>query len=147
MNFGYNMQTNINPKYDNGKKILEKYIKEQEEHCAFLRESLDKYLNTPFDLPDFSCIDMREAVVYLRTWKLINELPTNKKNLLLIFCACKYNYKKTLEVFNGVGKGCKNIATLRVLITNIRKLLRQKYDEQYGDNRLDFIVDDSGVYC
>ena len=145
-NFGYSMARKINMDYKKGKKILEKYIKDEEEHCRFLRETLDKYFNTPFDLPDFSCIDMREAVVYLRTWELIKELPTDKRNILLTYCACDYDYKKTIEVFNG-EKGYKNVATLRVIIAYIRKILREKYDERYGDNRFDFNVDDSSIYC
>lgn len=147
MIFGNSMEKKINPKYKEGKKLLEKYIKEQKEHCKFLEETLAKYASTEFDLPDFACVDMREAIAYLRTWKLINELPPKHKNLLLTFCACEYDYKKTLEVFNDVGREYKNVATLRVLITNIRKILREKYNETYGDNRLNFDVDSSSYYC
>ena len=145
--FGHSMKKNINLKYDDGKKILETYIEEQKEHCQFLEDTIKKYQNTLFELPDVAGVDIKEALIYLRTWKIINELPTEKKNLFLIFCACEYDYKKTLEVFNGVGKGCKNVATLRVLMTHIRKLLRQKYDEQYGNIRFDFDGGNSSVYC
>ena len=147
MNFGHNMKMKINSKYEDGKKTLDKYMTEQENYCNFLKETLNKYFNTPFDLPDFSGFDMREAVVYLRTWELIKELPPDKKNLLLVFCACDYDYKKTLEIFNDVGKGYKNIASLRVIITYIRKILKQKYESRYGDNRFNFTINDNGVYC
>lgn len=146
-NFGYSMEKNINPDYKKGKKLLETYIKKQEAECKFLAETIDKYQNSVFEIPDIAGVDINQAIVFLRTWKLINELPTDKKNLLLVFCACRYDYKKTLEVFNGVGKGCKNVATLRVLITAIRKIIRKNYNEQYGDNRFNFNIDDSCIYC
>lgn len=126
------MQKNIS--YEKGKQLLDDYIKSREKEIVWLKEMCDRYNNTVFDLSDFGGFDYNEAVIFIRTWEIINEFPTDKKNMFLIFCACDYDYKKTLEIFNGIDKGCKNVATLRVLISNIRKLIKAIYNDRYGTN-------------
>lgn len=128
--FGCSMEKNIN--YEQGKHLLQEYIQNTEQYIKWLKEMCDKYDNTLFDLPDFGAFDYEKAVKFIRTWEIINEFPTDKKNLFLIYCACEYNYTKTLAIFNDIGKGCKNAATLRVLISNIRKLIKEIYTERYG---------------
>lgn len=131
-NFGLYMETNI--KYQEGKQLLQDYIEATETHVAWLKDMCNKFNNTLFDLSDFSGFNYWKAVVFIRTWEIINELPTDKKNLFLIYSACGYDYEKTLAVFNGIGRGCKNIATLRVLVSNTRKIIRKIYNEKYGTN-------------
>lgn len=128
------MEKNIN--YEQGKKLLEEYIRKTESDIKWIKEMCNRYNNTVFELPEFAGFDYYKAVEFLRTWEIINDLPADKKNLFLIFCACEYNYKNTLAIFNDIGKGCKNIATLRVLITNIRKLIKEIYKERYGRDYL-----------
>ena len=130
--FGFNMVKNI--KYEQGKRLLEDYIKKTEDDIVWLNEMCDRYNSTVFDLPEFAGFDYYKAVEFIRTWEIINELPADKKNLFLIFCACEYDYKRTLEIFNNVGKTCKNIATLRVMISNVRKIIRKNYSDKYGTN-------------
>lgn len=129
--FGYNMETNI--KYKQGKTKLEQYVKEQNDLYQWYKDTIQRYNETVFDLPEFAGFEYNEAISFMRTWEIIQELPTEKKNLFLTYCATDYNYKETLEVFNG--KRCyKNVATLRVLITLIRKIIKEKYKEKYGSN-------------
>ena len=129
--FGLFMETNI--KYEQGKAKLEEYIKEQNALYQWYKDTMVRYSETVFDLPEFAGFDYHEALFFIRTWDIIQELPTDKKNLFLTYCATDYNYKETLEIFNG--KRCyKNVATLRVLIALIRKIIKEKYKEKYGSN-------------
>lgn len=125
------METNIN--YQEGKTKLEEYINEQTEIYQSYKATMKRYSETLFDLPEFEGFDYQQALLFIRTWDIIQELPTDKKNLFLTYCATGFNYKETLEVFNG--KRCyKNIATIRVLVSLIRKIIKDKYKEKYGSN-------------
>lgn len=143
--FGYNMEKNI--KYNEGKKILDKFITETNSLYEWLKKTCERYNNSVFELPEFTGFNYEKAVKFINTWDIINELPTEKKNMFLIYCATEFDYEKALEIFNGVGKGCKNVATLRVLITNIRKIIKEKYRNKYGTDKLDFDCFNSSIYC
>ena len=126
---GTDMQKNM--RYDEGKRLLEKYLEETNRNVEWLNEMCNRYSATMYDLPDFAGFNYSKAQKYIRTWEIIQELPAEKKNMFLIYCACENDLTKTLEVYNGVGKGCKNVATLRVLISLVRKIIREKYKERY----------------
>lgn len=126
---GLDMQKNM--RYDEGKRLLEKYLEETNRNVEWLQYMTEKYATSLCDTPEFVGFDYKKAQKYLRTWEIIQELPAEKKNMLLIYCACENDLTKTLEVYNGVGKGCKNVATLRVLISLVKKTIREKYKERY----------------
>jgi len=129
---GNAMKKNI--KYKEGKELMERYVTKTERYVESLQWMCDKYACTDFDLPEFAGFDYGKAIRYMRTWKIIQELPVDKRNLWLVYLACETDYTKTLEVYNGVGQTCKNIATLRVMVSNVRKLIRSKYTERYGSD-------------
>lgn len=143
--FGHSMIKNI--QYEEAKKKLDEYIKENSTLYEWLKDTCRKYDNAIFEQPDFAGFNYEKALKFIRTWDIINNLPADKKNLFLLFCSTGYDYKETLEVFNGVGKGCKNVSTLRVLISNIRKIIREKYTLNYGDSETIFNKFDSDIYC
>ena len=130
MNFGLTMQKN--KEYEEGKKLLQTYIDETNMNVEWLKEMSNRYSATMYDLPDFAGFNYSKAQKYIRTWEIIQELPAEKMNMFLIYCACENDLTKTLEIYNGVGKGCKNVATLRVLISLVRKTIRERYKERYG---------------
>lgn len=144
-NFGLSMEKNIN--YELGKRILNKALKNTTALYQWLKESCEKYENTLFELPELTGFNYEKAVKFIRTWDIVEELPADKKNLFVIFWSTGFNYKKTLEIFNGVGKGCKNVATLRVLVSNIRKIIKEQYKEKYGTDTFDFNSGNSDIYC
>lgn len=144
MNFGIDMVMNI--EYDNAKKLLEKYVKEHDELYQFLEVLCKKFDEAIFDTPEFEGFNYKKAKKYMRAWDVLKEIPTEKKNLFLLFCATDFNYEKTLVFFNGTGNTCKNIATLRVMISKIRKIIRDKYQEIYGDTEFVFNSIDSSLY-
>ena len=130
------MQTNI--KYSKGKKLLEKFYTNMDKLIADLQSNIDIYdnaIDNPDDVPELAWFNYRKAVKLKRTYNIIlNDLQPTERNLFCIYLACNYDYEKTLEIFNGENKGYKNIATLRVIIANIRKIIKEKYKEKYGSN-------------
>ncbi len=143
--FGMRMERNI--KYEQGKRKLNNFMKASEEYYQWLMNTIEKYNNTLFEEPEFSGFEIGKAVKYCRTWRIIKELPVDQRNLFLIFSSTGYNYKDTLDVFNGVGKGCKNVGTLKVMISKIRKIIKEKYNEKYGTDTFDFNSGNSGIHC
>ena len=123
------MEKNI--KYEQGKRLLEKCIKQTDIHAEWLKDMCKNYDE---NLPEYTGFDYQQAIKYMRTWDIIKELPTDKKNLFIIYVACDFNYKNTLAIFNDIGKGYKNAATLRVMISNIRKQIKEIYKDKYGTN-------------
>ena len=127
--FGLSMEKNI--KYEQGKRLLEKTIKQTDIHAEWFKDMCKNYDE---NLPEYTGFDYHQAIRYMRTWDIIKELPTDKKNLFIIYTACDFNYKNTLAIFNDIGKGYKNAATLRVMISNIRKQIKEIYKDRYGTN-------------
>lgn len=127
--FGLGMEKNI--KYEQGKRLLEKSIKQTDMYVEWLKDMCKNYDE---NLPEYTGFDYHQAIAYMRTWDIIKELPTDKKNLFIIYVACDFNYKNTLAIFNDIGKGYKNAATLRVMISNIRKQIKEIYKDRYGTN-------------
>ena len=133
MIFGTLMETNI--EYEKGKQILKEYIEKENNLYSWLKDMFNRYENCPYDYsPEFAGFDYNSAIKFIRTWEIINnDLPIDKKNLILIYNACGGDNAKTLEIFNGTGKVYKNKATLCVLICNTKKIIKQIYNEKYGD--------------
>lgn len=130
------MQKNI--EYSKGKKLLENFYSNMDKLIADLQTNIDIYENAidnPDDVPELALFSYSKAVKLKRTYSIIkNDLQPTERNLFCTYLACDYDYKKTLEIFNGENKGYKNIATLRVIIANIRKIIKEKYKEKYGSN-------------
>ena len=130
------MQKNI--EYSKGKKLLEKFYSNMDKLIADLQSNIDIYdnaIDNPDDVPELAWFSYRKAVKLKRTYSIIkNDLQPTERNLFCTYLACNYDYEKTLEIFNGENKGYKNIATLRVIIANIRKIIKEKYKEKYGSN-------------
>lgn len=145
MYFGRNMRKNTN-EYEEGKELLNNYINEQEQLYQWLKETCVKYQDAVFEVPEFEGFNYYKAVKFIRTWDLINELSMDKKNLFLVHCASGKKYEDTLKIFNGSGKEYKNVATLKVLITQIRNEIRKKYKEKYVDSKTGFYRGDSGIH-
>lgn len=127
--FGLGMEKNI--KYEQGKRLLEKTIKQTDIHTEWLKDMCKNYDE---NLPEYTGFEYQQAIKYMRTWDIIKELPTDKKNLFIIYAVCDFNYKNTLAIFNDIGKCYKNTATLRVMISNIRKQIKEIYKERYDTN-------------
>ena len=77
-----------------------------------------------------------KSVKITRMWEIIRDMEDIvSRNLLLLYHACNCRYKRTLEELGRNNKVVyKNEATLRVMVCNARKIIREKYRELYGDN-------------
>lgn len=89
-----------------------------------------------YDKPEFSDFDYYAALKFVRTWDIIKSdaLNQSQRNLLYCYNACDCDLESTLNCFNGKGKGYKNKASLSVLLSNIRKIIRKEYDKLYGNH-------------
>lgn len=124
------MQKNIKSK---GKTLIDKYIKNMDVLYNEQKELQDLYSN---DKLTDEYYNINKSLKFTRTWEIINnDLDYAVRNLLLLFNACDCRYKETLEALSG--SNCvqyKNVATLHVMVTRARKIIKNIYNEKYGDN-------------
>lgn len=129
-----------NVKYDLAKALIASYTEEMKTVYEENQKMIDLYLcyygggeaPVPYD-------DYKTSLKFIRTWDIIQSdiLNQAQRNLILLHYACDGNLDKTLNAFNGDGslsKGYKNKASLRVMLCNIRKIIKAQYFELYGDN-------------
>lgn len=126
-NFGNTMKKKID-----GKKLLNGYIKEMQTYYEDELEKQQLFLN---DKLNDEYYDYKKSVKFTRTWEiLMNMKNLAARNLILLFNACGDKYKETIEALCGIGVFYKNEATLRVMITNTRKKIKEIYNKKYGTN-------------
>lgn len=107
--------------YETGKGVVAKYIASMDKKC----EEVEQLLRDNMDNDEFFDCDTAEQ--FIRTWYVIkNLLSANERNLFCTYLACERDYKKTLEVFNGSNKNYKNVATLKQMMSLVRKKIREK---------------------
>lgn len=121
------MQKNIN-----GKKLINDYICSMELVYQEQKELQDLYNADKYDNDYFN---INKSLKFTRTWEILMSMDNiAARNLLLLFNACGSKYKETLEALSGLNVEYKNEATLRVMITNARKIIKEIYDDKYGIN-------------
>lgn len=107
--------------YETGKGVVAKYIKSMDKKC----EEVEQSLRENMDNDEFFDCDTAEQ--FIRTWYVIkHQLSAHERNLFCTYLACERDYKKTLEVFNGSNKNYKNVATLKQMMSLVRKKIREK---------------------
>lgn len=107
--------------YEAGKGVVAKYIKSMDKKC----EEVEQSLRENMDNDEFFDCDTAEQ--FIRTWYVIKyQLSAHERNLFCTYLACERDYKKTLEVFNGSNKNYKNVATLKQMMSLVRKKIREK---------------------
>lgn len=124
------MNTN-NTKYTIAKEMVTEYIDKMDSLYEDKLKQIEDYKTNVIDEFD-EYFDYYKALKFVRTWDIIkNNLNPAEKNLV-IASECAKDYEECLSFFNG-GKAPKNIATLRVLICNARKKIREIYNQKWGD--------------
>lgn len=120
------MQKNI--KLD-GKQLISDYIKSMETVIEEQKQYQQLYLND--SLPD-DYFNYNKSIKFTRVWDILLSMDNYAaRNLLLLFNACGCRYKQTLEALWGLNVEYKNEATLRVMITKARKIIKDIYYERY----------------
>lgn len=122
MNFGQHM-TKKN-------KIVEEYIAEMDDIYKMNKELQDKYNNACVDLPELTDFNFSRSLEFTRTWEIIKTMEIAQRNIYLLFLIAERKYKKMIQL---MGNEYKNESTLRVLVCNARKIIKNKYKELYGD--------------
>lgn len=127
-------RTNID--YEIGKGKVADYVAMMDRIYKNRLEELKLYENSLWDyVPELGeNFDYYNTLRFVRTWNIVkNELNVSDRNLIFCFLACDSNYDECLSWFNGNGRDLKNVASLRVLICNVRKKVRTIYAEKYGN--------------
>lgn len=108
---------------------LDTYILERTNGVNELRSMLEAYDNSvnEFEENRFEFFDYNRTQKIVRMWDIIMDLKPQERNLILMFEAVDHDYDKMAEYF-GQYKSC---ATLRVLLSNVRKEIRHKYQTKY----------------
>lgn len=116
----------------NPKKLIADYIKTMDSLYNEQKELQDLYNS---DKLTDEYYDINKSLKFTRTWDIImKDLDCAGRNLLLLFNVCESRYKETLEALVGFNIEYKNVATLRVMITRIRKKIKEIYNKKYGNN-------------
>lgn len=106
-----------------GRQLLVDFTTEMDRLYDWFIEIRERYENSLFDLPEFAGYSQEYAEKFIKTYDIIqSRLTVSQRNLLYIFTATGQSYKQTIEILNGE---VKNIATLRVMIHNIRKIIKE----------------------
>ena len=106
-----------------GRQLLVDFTTEMDRLYDWFIETRERYNNSLFDLPDFAGYNPEYAEKFIKTYDIIqSRLTVSQRNLLYIFTATGQSYKQTIEILQGE---VKNIATLRVMIHKIRKIIKE----------------------
>ena len=124
-----------NTNYEEGKQKLSEIVKEMNDLVEFHKQMLSEH-ELMGDYPP--TYDEEEGRQFVKLMKTVNTLKPHERNLFLCFVSNNYNYKKTLEVFNGEGtsgwgKKYKSEKSLRVLIYKIKQKIHDKINESNTD--------------
>lgn len=129
MNGGRSTVKRIN--YNKMKKMVREYISQMDVAYDEYVYLIDIFYNHPFEAESMEEFDIKKALEFIRTWDIIkNELKETDKNLVLAFEVCR-NYKDMLDGFEG---SYKSEGSLRVMVYNARKRIKEIYDRKYGNN-------------
>lgn len=126
-----------NQKTDNIRKEAQKrtqdYVDYMNKTVQAYKEDIQRWYNTDEYLQDpymewFNCV---KALRTVRLWDIIqNELDPAQRNLL----NCYYANGQKMDTMAAIfAVQYKNAATLRVLLSNARKAVREAYKAKYGD--------------
>ena len=106
-----------------GRQLLVDFTTEMDRLYDWFIEARERYENSLFDLPEFAGYNQEYAEKFIKTYDIIqSRLTVSQRNLLYIFTATGQSYKQTIEILHGE---VKNIATLRVMIHKIRKIIKE----------------------
>ena len=76
--------------------------------------------------------DYNKSLKFVRTWDIIkNDINPAERNLVIASEVAK-DYDECLTYFNGI-KAPKNVASLKVLVCNARRKIREIYNQKWGD--------------
>lgn len=114
------------------KILLDNYIEEMERLY-----SMHKYLQKKFidgiheDAAELDNFNYKESIEFVRTWDIIKNMNASQRNIYLLFMIAEGKYKPLMKI---IGNEYKNEATLRVMVCNAKKIIKNKYKELYGTN-------------
>ena len=113
-----------------GKQVLEAYIADMEEAYKWNQGMQVRWLDGLFDADEsMDDFDFHGSVVFTRVWDIImHDLGDSERNLYLMFCAVFGRYNPLMEMMGEKGS---SIATLRVMVCNVKKKIREIYDKRY----------------
>lgn len=119
-----------NKEYEEGKRLVAKYI----EDCDKLYAANKERFKDDMDLSELDYDDdLMTAINFNRIWEIINNnITAAERNLYITYLACEQNAHKTLDVFNGQGKGLKNIFVIRTMCFKIKEKIKNVYIKKYG---------------
>lgn len=111
------------------KQALDKYIADRTNGVNEMRSMLEAYDNSvnEFEENRFEFFDYNRTQKIVRMWDIIMDLRPQDRNLLLMYEAVDHDYEKMSEFFGQY----KTQATIRVLLCNARKEIRDKYKKRY----------------
>lgn len=115
----------VNKNFEIGKGQLAEYINSMQElyneHIELIKQAEESIFETDYNI--------KKYIKFCRTWEIImNKLDTRERNLYICYLFCNCKPEKCIEVFNGQGGNYKNKATMCVMITRIKKKIKEYYD-------------------
>lgn len=109
---------------------MEVYVDERNKDFNELRKLIYEYDNSvnEFEENRFDFFNYSQTLKAVRVWDIITtELTPDKRNIFLLFETYDHDYKKLMEYFHS-----KAYSTLRVIISDIRKDIRNRYNSKYS---------------
>lgn len=112
------------------KQLLDNYIEEMDKQYEMHKYLQNKFINgINEDDSELEYFNYKKSVEFVRTWDIIKEMNPIQRNIYLLFMIAEGKYKDLVKLMDN---RFKNEATLRVMVCNAKRIIKDRYKELYG---------------